>query len=73
MKRLAYGGCAVLSIAVAGGVIYFYGVSPATLAIALVLLICPVLVVWLTFYLARRSEDDIDGAMHGDVPRNSKK
>ncbi|SME92353.1 hypothetical protein [Pseudogulbenkiania subflava] len=55
MKRLAYQGCAVISIAVAGGAIGVYGVSPATLAMALVLVLCPVLVVWLTVCPARRT------------------
>ncbi|WP_036986246.1 hypothetical protein [Pseudogulbenkiania sp. MAI-1] len=63
MKRMAYWGCAMVSVALAGGVFYFYGFSLRTLAIALVLLICPVLVVWLTFYLAQRSEADIDESM----------
>ena len=72
MKRMAYLGCAVVSLILAGGVFYLYGFSLRTLAIALVLLICPVLVVWLTFYLAQRSENDIDEAMREEPHRHKK-
>lgn len=71
MKQLAYWMCAVIAVAVAVGVFYFYGFSLLTFALALVLLSCPV-VVWMTFRLAKRSEDEIASGMRKGHERGRK-
>lgn len=73
MKHWAYWLCAVTAAAVVAGTFYFFGLSLTTLAIALVVLICPVLVVWLTLRLSKRSEEEIDALMHKEAKSRHKK
>lgn len=62
MKRWRYWLCAFLATAVAVWVLYRYGISPTTLLLALLLLTCPVIVVWLTLRMARQSEREVEAA-----------
>jgi Ca2+/Na+ antiporter len=63
MKRLAYRFCAFLATVVAVWVLYRYGMSPATLLLALLLLSCPVIVIWLSLRQARQTKRDIETAV----------
>lgn len=60
MWHWAYWTCAAIAVLVAGGVFYFYGFSLTTLALALLVLVCPVLVVWATLWMAGRGEEEVD-------------
>lgn len=73
MKYRAYWICALTSAAVGAGILYFYGLSWSTLAIVLFVLICPVLVVWFTLRLAKRSEEEIDALMNKEAKSRHKK
>lgn len=72
MKHRAYWLCAATAAAVVAGVLYFYGLSLTTFAIALFVLICPVLVVWLTLRIAKRSEEEIDALVHKEIKSKKK-
>lgn len=72
MKHRAYWLCAATATAVAIGVFYFYGLSLATFMIALLVLICPVLVVWLTLRIAKRSEEEIDACVRKETKNREK-
>lgn len=72
MKRLAYGMCSLIAVALAISIIYLYGITLGTLAIALLLLCCPILLVWFTQRLARRSEDAVDAMVREASLRRGK-
>lgn len=72
MKRLAYGMCSLIAVALAISIIYLYGITLGTLAIALLLLCCPILLVWFTQRLARRSEDEVDAMVREASLRRGK-
>ncbi|KVS22093.1 hypothetical protein JQC70_35930 [Burkholderia contaminans] len=55
--------CATLATLVAIGVLYRYGISLLSVAIALVLLSCPVWVVWVSLRLSRQTNRDIQDAV----------
>ena len=62
MKRWRYWFCALLAAAVALWVPYRYGISPLTLLLALLLLACPVVVIWLALRQSRQTEREIKAA-----------
>lgn len=72
MKRLAYLFCAFLAVAVAATMFYRYGVTPVTLLVALLLLTCPIGVIWMIFRLARQSEREVDAAVRRELESRSK-
>lgn len=72
MKHGAYWLCAATAAAVAAGVFYFHGLSLKTFAVVLLVLICPVLVVWLTLRIAKRSEEEIDELVHKESKSRKK-
>lgn len=59
MKRFGYWLCALLATAVAVWMLYRYGISPLTL----LLLTCPVIVIWLSLRQARQTEREIEAAV----------
>jgi hypothetical protein len=63
MKRLRYWFCAFLAIAVAVGMLYRYGMSPLTLLLVLLLLACPIAVIWLSLRQSRQTEREIKAAV----------
>jgi Ca2+/Na+ antiporter len=63
MKRLGYWLCGFLATVLAVWVLYRYGMSPLTLLLALLLLSCPVIVIWLSLRQARQTEREIEAAV----------
>lgn len=72
MKRLAYLFCAFLAVAVTVAMFYRYGVTPVTLLVALLLLTCPIGVIWMILRLARQSEREVDAAVRRELESRSK-
>ncbi len=59
--------CAVLTAAIAAFVVYRYGLDPWSLALVLLLLVCPVLVSWLTWRQSTRTEREIEDAVRREI------
>ncbi|CAG9184063.1 hypothetical protein LMG23994_05300 [Cupriavidus pinatubonensis] len=55
--------CAVIATLLAVAIVFWFGVSPLTILIALLLLACPVLVIWMSLRLSRQCERDIRQAI----------
>ncbi|VCJ27891.1 hypothetical protein [Burkholderia pseudomallei] len=62
-RRLASVLCATMATLVAIGVLYKFGANLLTVAFALVLLSCPVWVVWMSLRLSRQTHHDIQNAV----------
>ncbi|VWC92477.1 hypothetical protein BCO18430_03343 [Burkholderia contaminans] len=62
-RRIASVLCATIATLVAIGVLYRYGVNPLSVVLALVLLSCPVWVVWMSLRLSRQTSRDIQDAV----------
>ena len=71
MKRRGYRLCAWLATLLAGWLPYRYGISPLTLALALLLLACPLIVVWLSLRQAKETERDIELATRQELTRRA--
>ena len=71
MRRWGYWLCALLATLVAGWLLYRYGISPLSLGLALLLLSCPLIVVWLSLSLARTTERDIARATRQELDRRT--
>ena len=63
MKRSGRWICAFLAAGLAIWVLYRYGASALTIMLALLLLSCPVLVVWVSLSESRRTRHDIEAAV----------
>ena len=71
MKRWGYRLCALLATLVVGWLLYHYGISPLSLGLALLLLSCPLIVVWLSLSQARKTERDIELATREELARRA--
>ncbi|WP_175817030.1 hypothetical protein [Burkholderia diffusa] len=67
MKRLAPRVCAAIAMLLAVGILYRYGASPLSIVIAVVLLSCPVWVVWMSLRLSRQSHQDVSEAVDREL------
>ncbi|TPQ30648.1 hypothetical protein C2U69_30770 [Cupriavidus pinatubonensis] len=63
MKHTVAWICAALATLLAIVVVYWFGISPLTLLVAILLLSCPVVVVWVSWRLSRQCECDIQQAV----------
>lgn len=68
MKTRAYQLCALLALAIMVFVLLRFGLSLATLLLALLLAACPWGVIWLSYRLARQAESEIDQAVTANKP-----
>ncbi|WP_280283089.1 hypothetical protein [Pseudomonas sp. BN415] len=60
-----------MALALAGWVLFSYGVSLVSLLVALLLLACPVFVVWLSLRLAQQVDRDVKAASREELDRRS--
>lgn len=67
MKHAAAWICAALATLLAAAVVYLFGITPLTLLIGLLLLSCPVAVVWIGLRLSRQCERDIRNAVEHEL------
>uniref|UniRef100_UPI003F49401A hypothetical protein n=1 Tax=Cupriavidus yeoncheonensis TaxID=1462994 RepID=UPI003F49401A len=63
MKHTVAWICAALATLLAVAVVYWFGISPLTILLAILLLSCPIVVAWVTWRLSRRCERDIQEAV----------
>lgn len=63
MKRPGRSICAFLATGLAIWLLFRYGASALTIMLALFLLSCPVLVVWVSLSESRRTRRDIEAAV----------
>lgn len=66
-RRTASMLCATVATLVAVWVLYRYGVSPLSVILALVLLSCPVWVVWMSLRLSRQTKHDVHDAVRKEL------
>ncbi|MFA8357067.1 hypothetical protein ACEPT7_04155 [Burkholderia ubonensis] len=64
--------CASVATLVAIGVLYRYGVSLLSVALALVLLSCPVWVVWMSLRLSRQTDHEVCDAIRKELDSRKK-
>ncbi|KVT55532.1 hypothetical protein WK54_17040 [Burkholderia ubonensis] len=64
--------CATVATLVAIGVLYRYGVSLLSVALALVLLSCPVWVVWMSLRLSRQTDHEVRDAIRKELDSRKK-
>ena len=55
--------CAAFAMLLAAAIVYRFGLTPLTILVGLLLLSCPVVVVWLSLRLSRQCERDIRNAV----------
>lgn len=55
--------CAIIATLLAVAIVFWFGVSPLTILIALLLLACPVVMIWMSLRLSRQCEQDIRQAV----------
>lgn len=63
MKHTGRWICAIIAAGVAFWAMYYFGASVLTLVFALLLLSCPIAVIWMSVDEARRTKADIDTAV----------
>lgn len=71
-RRMASVLCASVATLVAIGVLYRYGVSLLSVALALVLLSCPVWVVWMSLRLSRQTDHEVRDAIRKELDSRKK-
>ncbi|SCK20377.1 hypothetical protein VAR608DRAFT_1511 [Variovorax sp. HW608] len=63
MRHIVAWICSALATLLAIAIVYWFGVSPLTILLAVVLLSCPIAAVWVTWRLSRQCERDIQQAV----------
>lgn len=71
-RRIASVLCATVALLVAIGVLYRYGVSLLSVTLALVLLSCPVWVIWMSLRLARQTDHEVRDAIEKELDSRKK-
>ncbi len=64
--------CAAVAALLAAGVLYWYGVSLFSVLIALILLSCPVWVVWMSLRLSRQTRREVEAAVERELKSRRK-
>jgi len=72
MKHVVAWICAALATLLAAAIVYWFGISPLTILVALLLLSCPVVVVWVSLRLSRQCQQDIRNAVEGELKSRDK-
>ena len=67
MKHAVAWICAALAMLLAAAIVYQFGLTPLTILVGLLLLSCPVVVVWLSLRLSRQCERDIRNAVEREL------
>jgi Flp pilus assembly protein TadB len=64
--------CAAVATLLAAAVLYWYGISLLSVLVALILLACPVWVIWLSLRLSRQTRRDIQAAVERELKSRRK-
>ncbi|EKZ97920.1 fatty acid desaturase [Cupriavidus metallidurans] len=72
MKRALAWICAALATLLAVAIVYWFGISPITILLAVLLLSCPIVVAWVSWRLSCECERDIRQAVDRELQRREK-
>ncbi|MGN7103292.1 hypothetical protein ACTHR6_16925 [Ralstonia holmesii] len=72
MKRAAAGFCAAIATLLAGGILYWYGISPLSVLVAAILLACPVWVIWMSLRLSRHTQREVQAMVKRELDARRK-
>lgn len=64
--------CAAVATLLAAGVLYWYGVSLFSVLIALILLSCPVWVIWMSLRLSQQTRREVEAAVERELKSRGK-
>lgn len=67
-----YWFCGAVALVGALATVLVFGLSVLTVAVGLLLLLCPLLVIWLALRLDRRTEQDIAAAVRDEIGRRGR-
>ncbi|MBN9092102.1 MULTISPECIES: hypothetical protein [Pandoraea] len=70
--KFAVGICATLATLLAIAILYAYGISLLSVLVALLVLSCPVWVIWMSLRISRRTELDIHAAVDQELKSRNK-
>lgn len=72
MKRAAAWFCAAIATLLAGGILYWDGISPVSVLVALILLACPVWVIWMSLHLSRQTRREVQAMVKRELDSRRK-
>lgn len=64
--------CAAVATALAAAILYWYGISLFSVLVALILLACPVLVIWMSLRLSRQTRREVEAAVERELKSRRK-
>ena len=64
--------CAAVATALAAAILYWYGISLYSVLVALILLACPVWVIWMSLRLSRQTRREVEAAVERELKSRRK-
>ena len=64
--------CAAVATALAAAILYWYGLSLFSVLVALILLACPVWVIWMSLRLSRQTRREVEAAVERELKSRRK-
>ncbi|CAG2150756.1 MULTISPECIES: hypothetical protein [Ralstonia] len=64
--------CAAVATALAAAILYWYGISLFSVLVALILLACPVWVIWMSLRLSRQTRREVEAAVERELKSRRK-
>jgi Flp pilus assembly protein TadB len=64
--------CAAVATALAAAILYWYGISLFSVLVALILLACPVWVIWMSLRLSRLTRREVEAAVERELKSRRK-
>jgi fatty acid desaturase len=64
--------CAAVATALAAAILYGYGISLFSVLVALILLACPVWVIWMSLRLSRQTRREVEAAVERELKSRRK-
>ena len=64
--------CAAVASALAAAILYWYGISLFSVLVALILLACPVWVIWMSLRLSRQTRREVEAAVERELKSRRK-
>lgn len=71
MKHAAW-LCAAVATLLAAAILYWYGISAFSALIALVLLSCPIWVIWMSLRLSQQTRQEVQAAVESELESRGK-
>lgn len=64
--------CAAVATALAAAILYWYGISLFSVLVALIILACPVWVIWMSLRLSRQTRREVEAAVERELKSRRK-